>query len=94
MRKEGPETPKITLWLQDLEESSMRRVKQLGVTYVCMGGPALPWTEAEIRSRQEKLKANGLELFLMMFGGFSNAIYGRSPTSAAASKTAWWAVPT
>ena len=77
MPQEGPNTPKITLWLQDLEEATLRRVRQLGVTYVCMGGPQLPWTEAEIRSRKEKLKTYGMDLFLMMFSGFPNAIYGR-----------------
>jgi mannonate dehydratase len=75
--QEGPETAKITLWLQDLEDSTLRRVRQLGVTYVCMGGPKLPWTESEIRARQERLESNGLRLFLMMFSGFPNAIYGR-----------------
>jgi len=77
MHQEGPNTPKITLWLQDLEEATLRRIRQLGVTYVCMGGPPLPWTEAEIRARKEKLKTYGMDLFLMMFSGFPNAIYGR-----------------
>lgn len=77
LRQEGAQTPKITLWLQDLEEATMRRVRQLGVTHVCMGGPRLPWTESEIRGRRERLRSQGLELALMMFGGFPNAIYGR-----------------
>lgn len=70
-------TPKITLWLDNLEESSQRRVKQLGVDYVSMGGPRIPWNEAELRGRMERLKANGLTLFNVMFGGFPNAIHGR-----------------
>jgi mannonate dehydratase len=76
--QEGAATPKITLWLQDLEEASLRRVRQLGITYVCMGGPPIPWQEDEIRSRMKRLEAGGLRLALMMFGGFPNAIYGRA----------------
>ena len=75
--QEGANTPKITLWLQDLEEATLRRVRQLGVTHVCMGGPALPWAEAEVRSRMDRLQSHGMRLTLMMFGGFPNAIYGR-----------------
>ena len=40
-------TPKITLWLDNLEDATLRRVKQLGVEYVCMAGPRLPWEETE-----------------------------------------------
>ncbi len=76
-RAETRDTPKITLWLQDLEDATLRRVKQLGVTYVSMGGPPIPWQEEEIRSRMDRLQSAGLQLFLMMFGGFPNAIYGR-----------------
>src|SRR4051794_31740570 len=75
--QERTDTPKITLWLQDLEEASMRRIRQLGVTHVCMGGPALPWSEAEIRSCQQRLGTQGLKLALMMFSGFPKAIYGK-----------------
>lgn len=70
-------TPKITLWLDNLEDASLRRVRQLGVEYICMGGPRLPWDEAEVRSRVEKLKSAGLTLFNMMFSGFPKAIYGQ-----------------
>src|SRR5258708_1289754 len=69
-------TPKLTLWLDNLEDATLRRVKQLGVEYVCMAGPRLPWDETEVRSRVDKLKAAGLTLFNMMFSGFPKAIYG------------------
>lgn len=69
--------PKITLWLDNLEPSTLRRVKQLGVDHVCMGGPAIPWREEELRTRMDTLAAAGLTLSLLMFGGFPNAIYGR-----------------
>lgn len=69
--------PKITLWLDNLEASTLRRVKQLGVDHVCMGGPPIPWREEELRARMDTLGAAGLTLSLLMFGGFPNAIYGR-----------------
>ena len=74
---ETQDGPKITLMLADLEEATLRRVKQLGVDYVMMGGPRIPWTEEAIRARMEPLKAHGMTLFNMMFGGFPNAVYGR-----------------
>jgi mannonate dehydratase len=60
-----------------LDEPGMRRVKQLGVDYVVMGGPRIPWEEAEIKSRIDRLKSGGLTLFNMMIGGFPKAIYGQ-----------------
>jgi mannonate dehydratase len=72
-----PSRPKITLWMNNLEEATMRRVKQLGVDYVCMGGPPIPWEEPHIRSIMDRLKSGGLTLANMMFSGFPNAIYGR-----------------
>lgn len=69
--------PKITLWLDNLETSTLRRVKQLGVDHVCMGGPPIPWREEDLRARMDTLGAAGLTLSLLMFGGFPNAIYGR-----------------
>ncbi len=71
------EGPNITLWLNDLEEATLRRVKQLGVDYVCMGGPKIPWTAEVLNERMETLRAGGLELRLLMVGGFGRAIYGR-----------------
>lgn len=69
--------PQITLWLNNLEEATLRRVKQLGIDQVCMGGPDIPWTTEDLRRRQETLAAAGLELRLLMIGGFADAIYGR-----------------
>ena len=60
-----------------LDDDSMRRVKQLGVDHVLMGGPPIPWQEADIRSRMEKLKSAGLSLGNMMIGGFPKTIYGQ-----------------
>ena len=61
----------------NLDDAGMRRVKQLGVDYVVMGGPPIPWEEAEIRSRIDRLKSGGLSLFNMMIGGFPRTLYGR-----------------
>jgi mannonate dehydratase len=60
-----------------LDEAGMRRVKQLGVEYVVMGGPRIPWDESEIRSRMDLLKSGGLTLFNMMISGFPKTLYGQ-----------------
>ncbi len=77
-------TPKICLEVGagglsagTVDEAGMRRIKQLGVDYVLMGGPRIPWEEAEVRSRIERLKSGGLTLFNMMIGGFPNTLYGK-----------------
>ncbi|MBI3667773.1 MAG: mannonate dehydratase [Acidobacteria bacterium] len=75
---EGPSTPKICLGISPgADEAGMRRVKQIGVDLVLMGGPRIPWEEAEIRARMESLKAGGLTLCNMMISGFPNTLYGR-----------------
>ncbi|MGA3043356.1 MAG: mannonate dehydratase [Bryobacteraceae bacterium] len=82
-RDQGPATPKICLELSGrlqaagLDDAGMRRVKQLGVDHVAMGGPPIPWEESAIRARMERLQTGGLTLGNMMIGGFPNAIYGR-----------------
>jgi mannonate dehydratase len=58
------------------DQAAMRRVKQLGVDHVLMGGPPIPWEEGAIRAIMERLKSGGLALGNMMIGGFRNAIYG------------------
>lgn len=85
---EGRDTPKLCMSISagSLDEASMRRVKQLGVDYVLVGGPLIPWDAADIRSRMERLKANGLTLCNMMISGFPNAIYGRPGRDAEIDK--------
>ena len=75
---ERADGPKITLFLDNVEEASMRRVKQLGVDHVSMSGPPVPWTAETLRSRIEPLARAGLKLSNMMFAGFNNAVFGRS----------------
>jgi len=83
-RAEARDTPKIclesgagSLSAGHLDAAGMRRVKQLGVDHVLMGGPKIPWEEGQIRSIMDALKSGGLTLGNLMIGGFPNAIYGR-----------------
>jgi len=55
-----------------------RRMQQLGVTHVIMGGPSIPWQESELRTLTDQLKAGGLTLGNMMIAGFPNTLYGRA----------------
>jgi mannonate dehydratase len=80
---EGTDTPRICLGIgdsglaEDLSEAGMRRIKQLGVDYVLMGGPPIPWKESQIRSIMDRLKSGGLNLGNMMISGFPKTIYGK-----------------
>ncbi len=75
---EGPQTPKLCMNSSaKMDEGAMRRVKQLGVDYLLMGGPRIPWDEAGIRAIMDRFKAGGLTVYNMMINGFPNAIYGR-----------------
>ena len=83
-RAEARDTPKIclesgagSLSAGRPDAAGMRRVKQLGVDHVLMGGPKIPWEESQIRAIMDNLKTGGLTLGNMMIGGFPNAIYGR-----------------
>jgi mannonate dehydratase len=78
-RAEGRDTPKLCLGAGDggANEAGMRRMKQLGVDHVLMGGPPIPWQESDLRARLERFKAGGLSLGNLMIAGFPNAIYGR-----------------
>ena len=84
MRMEGPNTPKICLEMGsgglaagNFDDAGIRRVTQLGVSHVLTGGPGIPWDEAELRARMEKLKAGGITLYNVMIGGFNNTLYGK-----------------
>src|SRR5713226_5831809 len=73
LRSERNDTPKIcmeigggSLSAGNLDAAGMRRVKQLGVDYVLMGGPRIPWEKGQIRSIMDRLKSGGLILGNMM----------------------------
>ncbi len=76
--REGADTPKLCLGVSPkADEGTMRRIKQLGIDYVLMGGPPIPWTEANLRAIIDRFKQNGLTVCNMMISGFPNVIYGR-----------------
>ena len=50
---------------------SMRRIKQLGVDNVLMGGPKMPWQEADLQATVDKLKTGGLKAGNMMIAGLT-----------------------
>lgn len=78
MPTEGADTPKICLGAgASMDDAGMRRLKQIGVNSVLMGGPRIPWDEAELRSRMERFKAAGLTICNMMISGFNDVIWGR-----------------
>jgi mannonate dehydratase len=60
-----------------IDDASLRRVKQLGVNYLLGAGPSIPWQEADLRARMDRVKANGLTLVNLMIAGFPNTLYGR-----------------
>jgi len=83
-RAEGTDTPKIclesgggALSAGGADPAGMRRVKQLGVDHVLMGGPPIPWEEDRLRSLMASFQAGGLALGNLMIFGFPNTIYGR-----------------
>jgi mannonate dehydratase len=69
--------PKITLWMDNYEEATIRRIRQLGIEYVSTYGPPIPWNEAGLRQIMTRLEAGGLKLANVMIGGFDRAVYGR-----------------
>jgi mannonate dehydratase len=83
-RMEAANTPKICLEMGggglaagNFDDAGIRRVKQLGVSYALTGGPRIPWQEADLRARIDKLKAGGITLYNMMIGGFNKTLYGK-----------------
>jgi mannonate dehydratase len=76
--KIGPDMPRLTVGVsQDATATEMRQLKQIGVDYVLMGGPPIPWTEAGLRQIMDRFKAEGLTVINMMIGGHPHTIYGR-----------------
>jgi len=74
----GPGAPKICMGTSSRAgEPDMRRITQLGVDHVLMGGPAIPWEASALRETMDRFKAGGLTVCNMMIGGFPNTIYGR-----------------
>jgi mannonate dehydratase len=62
----------------NVDETAMRRVTQLGVNDVLMGGPPIPWQEDDLRAFMDRLKTAGLTLGNMMIAEFPKTLYGKS----------------
>ncbi len=75
---EGPDTPKLSLGISPRADAAdMRRMKQIGINHVLMGGPRIPWEERQIKSIMDSFRSGGLTVGNMMIGGFPKTIYGR-----------------
>jgi mannonate dehydratase len=75
---EGAGTPKLCLGAgAAADDKEMRRIRQVGVEHVIMGGPPIPWKEEELRALVARFKAGGISVANLMIGGFPNALYGR-----------------
>jgi mannonate dehydratase len=77
--QERPDTPKLAapLSIQNITDTAMRRVRQIGVEHVLMGGPPMPWSEEHLRTVVDTCKRGGLTVGNMMIDGFPNTRYGR-----------------
>ena len=75
---EATGTPKLCLGVgANATEKEMRGFRQIGVEHALMGGPPIPWTEADLRALVERFRAAGLTVANLMIGGFPNTLYGR-----------------
>lgn len=73
----GSNEPRVCVGLSsNATAKQMRQVKQLGVDYVLMGGPPIPWTESGLRTIMDRFKNEGLTVINMMIGGHPNTIKG------------------
>ena len=81
--------PKIGISISNFDDSTLRRVRQLGITTVHSSGGSpspntnfgldkpLPWTEKSLRSEILALNSHGMRMGARMITGFPNTIYGR-----------------
>jgi mannonate dehydratase len=77
---EATDTPKLCLGVgANASEKEMRGLRQIGVDHVLMGGPAIPWTEADLRALVERFRAAGLTVANLMVGGFPNTLCTADP---------------
>ncbi|WP_220464008.1 mannonate dehydratase [Adhaeribacter radiodurans] len=76
--KIGENMPRLTLGVgSNASVAEMRQIKQLGVDYVLMGGPRIPWTVESLREIMDRFKAEGLTVINMIIGEHPHTIYGR-----------------
>ncbi len=74
----GENAPKLCVGCsRTADAKEMQRIKQIGVDYVLMGGPPIPWTVESLSEIMERFEQEGLTVINMMIGGYPNTIYGR-----------------
>ena len=84
---EGPATPKICVGLgSNATVAAMKQINQIGVDYVLMGGPPIPWKVEDLKAIMDRFKAEGLTVINMMIGGHPNTIFGREGRDAEIAK--------
>jgi len=66
--QEGPDTPKITMYMEDLlDPAEARRLKQIGITWIdTQAVPEQPWGMDYLQPRVDALKAEGMHIGIMM----------------------------
>jgi len=75
---EGAGTPRLCLGAgAAADEKEMRRILQIGVDHVLLGGPPIPWTEETLRAAVDPFRKGGLTVANLMISGFPKALYGR-----------------
>lgn len=85
--QEGARTPRLCMGAPpQLSDARLRSLKQIGVDYVLMGGPPIPWDETELRSRFQRFANAGLKIINMMITGFNDVIWGRPGADAQIEK--------
>lgn len=73
----GADKPKLCVGIGAGDAKRMKQYKQVGVDYVLMGGPKVPWSEQSLREIMDAFKEEELTVINMMIGGNQNIIYGR-----------------
>ncbi len=77
-RPETGKVPKLCLGASSrADDKQIRKLKQIGITHVLMGGPRIPWEESQLRTTMERFSSQGVTVANMMIGGFRNTLYGR-----------------
>jgi mannonate dehydratase len=68
MPQEGPDTPKLTMYMNDLlDPAEARRLKQIGITWIdTQAVPGQPWGMDYLRPRVDALKKEGMQIGIMM----------------------------
>ena len=84
---ESAATPKICMVVsRNATDIEMRQVKQIGVNYVHMGGPQIPWKVEDLSATVDRFKTNGLNIINMMISGFPKTITGKDGRDAEIEK--------